>query len=81
MLPLTFQFLIAMVAHAINERMARRIDYLQEEVRVLKEALATTTGKTRIAFTDEQRRLLSSRRCLNRHGAVAPASSAPEARD
>jgi putative transposase len=59
MLPLTLQFLIAMVAHAINERMARRIDYLQEEVRVLKEALATTTGKTRIAFTDEQRRRLA----------------------
>jgi hypothetical protein len=40
MLPLPLQVLIVMVAHAINERMARRIDYLQEEVRVLKEALA-----------------------------------------
>jgi len=28
MLPLRVQFIIAMVAHAINERMARRIDYL-----------------------------------------------------
>jgi len=27
MLPAPFQFLIAMVAYAINERMARRIDY------------------------------------------------------
>jgi len=59
MLPLTFQFLIAMVAHAVNERMARRIDYLQEEVRVLKEALAAATGNPRIAFTDEQRRRLA----------------------
>ncbi|MBN2196131.1 MAG: hypothetical protein JW751_25165, partial [Polyangiaceae bacterium] len=29
--------------------------------RVLKETLATTTGKTRIAFTDEQRRRLAIR--------------------
>jgi putative transposase len=57
--PLTFQFLIAMVAHAINERMARRIDYLQEEVRVLKEALAATTGRAQITFTAEQRRRLA----------------------
>jgi putative transposase len=59
MLPVTFQFIIAMVAHAINERMARRAEYLQEEVRVLKEALATATGKTRVAFTPEQRRRLA----------------------
>jgi len=59
MLPATIQFLIAMVAHAINERMARRVDYLREEVRVLKETLATATGKTRIAFTAAQRRRLA----------------------
>jgi len=35
MLPVTLQFLIAMIAYAINERMARRLDYVQEEVRVL----------------------------------------------
>ena len=39
MLPVTLQFTIAMIAYAINERMARRVDYLQGEVRVLKEAL------------------------------------------
>jgi hypothetical protein len=33
--------------------MARNVEYLQEEVRVLKEALAAATGKTRIAFTPE----------------------------
>jgi putative transposase len=56
---LTLQFIIAMVAHTLNERMARRVDYLHEEVRVLKEALAAATGKTRIDFTAEQRRRLA----------------------
>jgi len=59
MLPLPLQFLIAMVAHAINERLARRIDYLQEEVRVLKEALAAATGKSRLPLTNDQRRRLA----------------------
>src|ERR1700690_1956777 len=59
MLPATLQFIIAMVAHAIHERMARRVDYLHEEVRVLKEALAAATGKSRIDFTAEQRRRLA----------------------
>jgi hypothetical protein len=31
-LPLPLQFVIATIAYAINERMARRIDYLMEEV-------------------------------------------------
>jgi transposase len=48
-----------MVAHAINERMARRVDYLHEEVRVLKEALAAATGTIRIDFTADQRRRLA----------------------
>jgi hypothetical protein len=38
------QFLIARIAHASNERMARRLDYVQEEVRVLKEALRAAPG-------------------------------------
>ncbi len=59
MLPVPVQFIIAMVAYAINERMARRVEYLQEEVRVLKEALASLTGKQRIDFTAEQRRRLA----------------------
>ena len=33
--PATFQFLIAMLAYAIHERMARRLEYVEEEVRVL----------------------------------------------
>ena len=59
MLPVTIQFLIALVAHAINERMARRVDYLLEEVRVLKESLQAATGTTRIRVTPEQRRRLA----------------------
>ncbi len=59
MLPMTVQFLIAMVAHAINERMARQVDYLLEEVRVLRESLRAATGTTRIRFTPDQRRRLA----------------------
>jgi len=59
MLPVTLQFIIATIAYAINERMARRVDYLQEEVRVLKEALAAATGKPRIDLSVEQRRRLA----------------------
>src|SRR5512147_983440 len=55
MLPLPLQFIVAMVAYAINERMARRIDYLLEEVRVLREVYAETTGRKRIPLTDAQR--------------------------
>ncbi len=58
MLPTAVQFLIAMVAYAMNERMARKLDYVQEEVRALK-ALAKVTGKTRIDLTTEQRRRLA----------------------
>ena len=47
------------MAHAINERMARRIEYLLEEVRVLREVYTETTGRRRISFTDEQRRPLA----------------------
>jgi hypothetical protein len=39
--------------------MARRVDYLREEVLVLKEALGAATGKTRIDFSAEQRRRLA----------------------
>jgi putative transposase len=57
--PAPLQFIVATIAYAINQRMARQLDYLQEEVRVLKEALAAATGKTRIDFSAEQRRRLA----------------------
>jgi hypothetical protein len=47
------------IAYAINERTARRLDYLQEEVRVLRELLEEATGQVRLPFTDEQRRRLA----------------------
>ena len=59
MLPVTLQFLITMLAHALNEQMARRVEYLQEEVRVLKELLAAETDRTRVAFRPDQRRQLA----------------------
>ena len=59
MLPLPLQFIIAVVAYAINRQIDRRIEYLLEEVRVLREVYTETTGRTRISFTDEQRRRLA----------------------
>jgi len=59
MLPATLQFLITMIACAINERMQRRLDYTQEEVRVLKAILAEIIGSERIPFTADQRRRLA----------------------
>jgi putative transposase len=58
-LPSTLQFVIAMIASAINERMQRKLDYTQEEVRVLKEILQLVTGSGRISFTADQRRGLA----------------------
>jgi len=59
MIPATLQFIIAMIASAINERMQRKLDYVQEEVRVLKEVVRATTGSARISFTAGQRRRLA----------------------
>lgn len=59
MLPTTVQFIIAMIASAIADRMARKLIYTQEEVRVLKELLKAATGKKRITFTATQRRRLA----------------------
>ncbi len=50
MFPLPLQFIIAMVAYAINERMAHRVDYLLEEIRELREVYTETTGRKRIPF-------------------------------
>ena len=59
MLPAMMQFLIAIIACALNEKMQKKLDYTQEEVCVLKEVVETLTGKKRIPFTDEQRRRLA----------------------
>ena len=59
MLPSTLQFVIAMIASAINERMQRKLDYAQEEIRVLKEMLRGVTGGSLLSFTADQRRRLA----------------------
>ena len=59
MLPLTFQFVIAMIASAINERTRRKLDYALEENRILKEAFRAATGNERIRFTPDQPRRLA----------------------
>jgi hypothetical protein len=59
MLPATLQFLIAMIAYATNERMQRKLDYTQVEVRALKDILVALTGGQRISFTADQRGRLS----------------------
>jgi putative transposase len=61
MLPVTVQFIVAMLAYALNERMARKVEYLWEENRILKEALQAATGKRRVPLTDEQRRRLATK--------------------
>jgi len=45
MLPATLQFLIVMIAAAINDRLQRKLDYVEEERRVLRERLDAATGR------------------------------------
>jgi putative transposase len=59
MLPMTLQFLIVMIASAINDRLQRRLDYVEEETRILKEQLQALTGGKRLSFTAQQRRRLA----------------------
>jgi len=39
MLPATLQLFVAMIASAMTERLTRKVAYMHEEVRVLKELL------------------------------------------
>jgi hypothetical protein len=57
--PATLQFVIATIACAINERMQRKLDYMQEEVRVLKEIVAALTDSGRLSFIADQRHQLA----------------------
>ena len=58
MLPATFQFIIAMIACSINERLLRKLDHAPEEVLVLKDVLCNL-GYRRIPFTADHRRRLA----------------------
>jgi hypothetical protein len=59
MSPMTLQFLIVMIASAINDRLQRKLDYVEEERRVLREQLEAATGGKRLSFTARQRRRLA----------------------
>ena len=59
MLPATLQFLIVMIASAINDRLQRKLDYVKEERRILWEKVEALTGGKKISFTAQQRRRLA----------------------
>ncbi|MDX2024396.1 MAG: hypothetical protein SF187_29405 [Deltaproteobacteria bacterium] len=59
MLPATVQFIIAMIASALADRLTRKMEYMREEQRILLELLHQATGKKRIAFTADHRRRLA----------------------
>ena len=44
MLPQTLQFIIVMIAAAINDRLQRKLDYVEEERRIVREQLTAATG-------------------------------------
>ncbi|MCG5051475.1 MAG: integrase core domain-containing protein [Myxococcales bacterium] len=48
-----------MIASALTNRLAQKMDYMREEQRILMELLQQATGKKRIAFTADQRRRLA----------------------
>ena len=55
MLPKTLQFLNVMISSAINDRLQRKLDYVEEERRILKEQLAAVTDGKKLFFTANQR--------------------------
>jgi len=59
MLPATGQFIIAMLASALTDRLTRKMDYMREEQRILIELLQQATGKNRFSFTADHRRRLA----------------------
>jgi len=60
MLPMTLQFIIVMIASAINDRLQRRLDYVEEERRVLQEQFDAATGGKKASFTNDQRQRLAT---------------------
>jgi len=57
---MTLQFIIAMIASAINDRLQRKLDYVEEERRILREQLEAATGGKKWSFTTDQRRRLAT---------------------
>ena len=59
MLPATVQFIIAMIASALTDRLTRKLEYMREEQRILIELLHQATVKKRFVFTADHRRRLA----------------------
>jgi len=57
---MTLQFIIVMIASAINDRLQCKLDYVEEEMRILREQLDAVTGGTKWSFTPDQRRRLAT---------------------
>jgi putative transposase len=57
---MTLRFLIVMIASAINDRLQRKLDYVEEERRILREQLNAVTGDKKLSFTADQRRRLAT---------------------
>ena len=57
---MTLQFLIVMIASAINDRLQRKLDYVEKEGRILQEQLDAATGGKKPSFTAAQRRRLAT---------------------
>ena len=62
MLTSALDFMVVMIGCALNERMLRKLDYTQREVRVLKEVVEALTGTSRMPLTNAQRRGLAINR-------------------
>jgi hypothetical protein len=60
MLPMTLQFIIVMIASAINDRRQRKLHKVEEERRILREQLDAATGGRKLSFTTDQRRRLAT---------------------
>jgi putative transposase len=56
---MTLQFIIVMIASAINDRLQRKLDYLEEERRILREQLDAVNGGKKLSFTADLRRRLA----------------------
>jgi hypothetical protein len=68
MLPATLQFFIVMIASAINDRLQRKRDYVEEERRILWEQVEALTGGKKISFTPDQHwRLATAGKLLTGH--------------
>ncbi len=75
MLPAALQFLVVMIASAINDRLQRKLDYVAEERRILWEKVEALTEGKKISFTAQQRRLAEAGKLLSLRNAGGVASS------